>query len=67
MEIHSRALTTCEIAADGQIISLGFVDASGKTAAVKLPGVAPNHLAFFLSPGPAYSPFGSVVITTGTL
>lgn len=37
LEIHSQALTTCEIAPDGQVISLGFVDASGKPAAIKLP------------------------------
>lgn len=48
MEIHSRALTTCEIASDGQIISLGFVDASGKTAAVKLPVEQVSALAMTL-------------------
>ncbi len=48
MDIHSRALTTCEIAADGQIISLGFVDASGKTAAVKLPVDQVSALAMTL-------------------
>jgi len=37
LEIHSQALTTCEIAPDGQAISLGFVDASGRPAAIKLP------------------------------
>jgi hypothetical protein len=37
MEIDSQALTTCEIAPDGKAISLGFVDSSGKPAAVRLP------------------------------
>ena len=37
MEITSQALTTCEVAPDGREISLGFVDSSGKRAAVKLP------------------------------
>jgi len=37
MEIDSQALTTCEIAPDGKAISLGFVDCSGKPAAVRLP------------------------------
>lgn len=48
MEIHSRALTTCEIGADGQIMSLGFVDASGKAAAVKLPVEQVSALAMTL-------------------
>lgn len=37
MEITSQALTTCEVAPDSREISLGFVDSSGKRAAVKLP------------------------------
>src|ERR1700709_2572755 len=32
MEIDTQALTTCEVAADGGAVSLGFVDSSGKPA-----------------------------------
>lgn len=34
MEIKVKALTTCEVAADGGAISLGFEDAAGCSAAV---------------------------------
>jgi hypothetical protein len=36
MEIETQALTTCEVAADGGAISLGFVDADGKPATIRL-------------------------------
>jgi hypothetical protein len=36
MEIDTQALTTCEVAADGGAISLGFVDAGGKPATIRL-------------------------------
>jgi hypothetical protein len=36
MEIETQALTTCEVAADGDAISLGFVDSSGKPATIRL-------------------------------
>jgi hypothetical protein len=36
MEIETQALTTCEVAADGGAISLGFVDSSGKPATIRL-------------------------------
>jgi hypothetical protein len=36
MEIDTQALTTCEVAADGGVISLGFVDATGKPATIRL-------------------------------
>jgi len=36
MEIETQALTTCEVAADGGAISLGFVDAGGKPATIRL-------------------------------
>ena len=29
MEIDTQALTTCEVAADGGAVSLGFLDAGG--------------------------------------
>jgi len=48
MEIHSRNLTTCEVTSDGQIISLGFIDASGTPAAVKLPLEQVSALAMTL-------------------
>jgi len=35
MEIDTQALTTCEVAADGAI-SLGFVDATGSPATIRL-------------------------------
>ncbi|OAF20027.1 hypothetical protein [Bradyrhizobium neotropicale] len=36
MEIKVRSLTTCEVAADGGAISLGFEDATGNPAAVSI-------------------------------
>lgn len=36
MEIKVRSLTTCEVAADGGAISLGFEDVTGNTAAVSV-------------------------------
>ncbi|WP_027551732.1 hypothetical protein [Bradyrhizobium sp. Cp5.3] len=36
MEIKVRSLTTCEVAADGGAISLGFEDAAGNPAAVSI-------------------------------
>jgi hypothetical protein len=36
MEIDTQALTTCEIAADGGAISLGFVDSTGTPATIRL-------------------------------
>ena len=36
MEIDTQALTTCEVAADGDAISLGFVDATGTPATIRL-------------------------------
>ena len=36
MEIDVQTLTTCEVAADGGAVSLGFVDSSGKPATIKL-------------------------------
>ena len=36
MKIDSQALTTCEVAADGDAISLGFVDSTGNPATVRL-------------------------------
>ena len=36
MEIETRALTSCEVAPDGNMISLGFVDADGKPATIRL-------------------------------
>ncbi len=36
MEIDTQALTTCEVAPDGGAISLGFVDAEGKPATIRL-------------------------------
>src|SRR5712672_2341652 len=36
MEIDTHALTTCEVAADGGAISLGFVDSTGKPATIRL-------------------------------
>ena len=36
MEIETQALTSCEVAADGNIISLGFVDADGRPATIRL-------------------------------
>ena len=36
MEIETQELTTCEVAADGCAISLGFVDARGEPATIRL-------------------------------
>ena len=36
MEIETQALTSCEVASDGNIISLGFVDAEGQPATIRL-------------------------------
>ncbi len=36
MEIDVQTLTTCEVAADGGAISLGFVDSAGQPATVTL-------------------------------
>jgi hypothetical protein len=36
MEIDTQALTSCEVAADGGAISLGFVDSGGKPATIRL-------------------------------
>lgn len=36
MEIESRELTNCEVAPDGDAISLGFLDSAGKPATVHL-------------------------------
>ena len=36
MDIETQALTTCEVAPDGNAISLGFVDAGGKPATLRL-------------------------------
>jgi hypothetical protein len=36
MEIDTQALTTCEVAADGGAISLGFVDSTGTPATIRL-------------------------------
>lgn len=37
MDIESRSLTTCEVAAGGESISLGFVGADGVPATLRLP------------------------------
>jgi hypothetical protein len=47
-KIHSRALTTCEIAPDGKMISLGFTDATGQPVAVRLPLEQAGALAMTL-------------------
>ena len=36
MEIDTQALTTCEVAPDGEAISLGFVDSTGRPATIRL-------------------------------
>jgi hypothetical protein len=36
MEIDTQALTTCEVAADGGAILLGFVDSGGQPATIRL-------------------------------
>jgi hypothetical protein len=35
-EIETQALTSCEVAADGDAISLGFVDSTGQPATIRL-------------------------------
>lgn len=35
MEIDTQALTTCEVAADGGAVSLGFLDSGGKPATIR--------------------------------
>src|SRR3979490_180637 len=36
MEIETQALTTCEVAADGNAVSLGFFDSAGQPATIRL-------------------------------
>ena len=36
MEIKTEVLTTCEVAADGKAVSLGFLDSNGMPASVRL-------------------------------
>jgi hypothetical protein len=36
MEIDTQSLTSCEVAADGGAISLGFVDSTGNPAIIRL-------------------------------
>ena len=36
MEIDTQSLTTCEVAADGGAISLGFLDSTGTPATIRL-------------------------------
>jgi hypothetical protein len=36
MQIDTQALTSCEVAADGGAISLGFVDSTGNPATIRL-------------------------------
>jgi hypothetical protein len=36
MEIETRELTRCEVASDGQAISLGFLDTAGEPATIHL-------------------------------
>lgn len=48
MKIKSQALTTCEVATDGEAISLGFVDTTGGQAAINLPLEQVTSLAMTL-------------------
>ena len=48
MEIDTQSLTTCEVAADGGAISLGFVDATGNPATIRLSLNAVGALAMTL-------------------
>ena len=48
MEIDTQSLTTCEVAADGGAISLGFVDANGNPATIRLSLNAVGALAMTL-------------------
>ena len=36
MEIDTQSLTSCEVAADGGAVSLGFVDSTGNPATIRL-------------------------------
>ena len=36
MQIETEVLTTCEVAADGKAVSLGFLDSNGMPATVRL-------------------------------
>jgi hypothetical protein len=36
MEIETQSLTTCEVAPDGGVISLGFVDSQGRPATIRM-------------------------------
>jgi hypothetical protein len=36
MDIESKSLTTCDVTPDGRTILLGFVDADGKPATIRL-------------------------------
>src|ERR1700687_123239 len=36
MDIETQLLTTCEVAADGDAISLGFIDSTGRPATIRL-------------------------------
>ena len=36
MDIDTQALTTCEVAPDGEAVSLGFVDSTGRPATIRL-------------------------------
>ncbi len=36
MEIETQSLTTCDVAADGDAILLGFVDSKGQPATIRL-------------------------------
>ena len=48
MKIDTQSLTTCEVAADGGAISLGFVDATGNPATIRLSLNAVGALAMTL-------------------
>ena len=48
MEIETQALTSCEVAADGNMISLGFVDTAGHPATIHLPLTEVGALAMTL-------------------
>ena len=48
MEIETQALTSCEVAADGKMISLGFVDTAGNPATIRLPLTEVGALAMTL-------------------
>ena len=55
MEIETQELTTCEVAADGCAISLGFVDSRGEPATIRLSvnqvGVSPRRVVLAVSDG----------------